>query len=91
MHHIIMALLLAAAPRNQQARTEFVRANPCPKTCNTYVRTGSKFTLYEKCGACEVDHKCPLACGGPDAVENMEWMDKKANRKKGADCSSCRL
>ncbi len=62
---------------------------PCPSTCKTYVRRGRIFVQYETCGACEVDHVCPLACCGADAPVNMQWMDKKANRAKGADCTAC--
>lgn len=57
--------------------------------CRLYHRVGRAFVLYEPCGACEVDHRCPLACCGADTPENMHWMDKKANRAKGADCTFC--
>jgi hypothetical protein len=62
---------------------------PCPSTCRTYIRMGRAFVMYERCGACEVDHLCPIACCGADTPANMHWMDKKANRAKGADCTAC--
>ncbi len=91
MKTLILLALLGAPPRDPRVREAFIRTHPCPTTCVTYVRTGSKFTRYEQCGACEVDHVCPLACGGADAVENMAWIDKKQNRKKGATCNDCRM
>ncbi len=73
-------------------KAEWTAANggaPCPETCKTYVRRGSRFVPYERCGACQVDHLCPLACCGVDAPSNMHWMDKLANLRKGADCTAC--
>lgn len=79
-------------PKRSQAVVEqFKAANPCPKTCALYIRDGSRFVLYQKCGACQVDHVCPLACCGADAVENLQWLTAKANRAKGADCAACSL
>lgn len=88
----MIALLLAltlSADRSPSVRAAFVRANPPPATCATYVRRGRRFVLYSRTGACDVDHVCPLKCGGADAVENMQWMDSRANRSKGADCTAC--
>lgn len=82
-----------ATPRNPAVATKFKKQNPCPSTCKTYVRRGSAFKVYEICGACAVDHKCPLAppwCG-PDTVENMRWLDKYENLKKGTDGSLCEV
>ncbi len=83
-------------PTRSQAAVEAFKAAwsaahgaPCPSTCKTYVRRGRIFVQYETCGACEVDHLCPLACCGADTPTNMQWMDKKANRAKGADCNAC--
>ena len=39
-------------------------------------------------GACpgyEVDQVRPLACGGPDAPSNMQWVTKAENRAKGSE------
>ncbi len=72
-------------------------ARPCPQgaaagdilDCRLYHRVGRAFVLYEQCGACEVDHICALGCCGLDAPSNMRWLDKHANRAKGADCTAC--
>lgn len=29
-----------------------------------------------------VDHICPLACGGADSVENMQWQDIQSGKAK---------
>ena len=98
MISLILALTLAVASppqlclhpaRSATVRADFVSFNPCPKSCRTYVNRAGKWTLYEKCGACEVDHICPLACCGTDTIGNMQWLDKLENRSKGADCSKC--
>lgn len=98
---LLLSVVLAVGPqcradghnqhRSRAAVKEFKAVTPCPKTCATYVRVGEAFVLYERCGACEVDHICPLACCGPDTAANMQWLDKKANKAKGDNCSSCRL
>src|SRR6266403_4766078 len=71
--------------RSQAVIAEFKKVNPCPKTCALYIKEGSRFVLYQKCGACQVDHVCPLACCGADAVDNLQWLTAKDNRAKGAD------
>lgn len=70
-----MALALAATTllasvqageRSRSARAEFARANPCPLT-------------NKRAGACPgyvVDHVLPLACGGVDHPDNMQWQTK---------------
>jgi hypothetical protein len=48
----------------QSVTREFQRQHPGPSTGKTI-------------GACPgywKDHIVPLACGGPDAVENMQWL-----------------
>ncbi len=63
---------------------------PCPEECATYVKRGGAFVLYYRCTACQVDHTCALACGGPDETNNMRWLDAKENNAKSDDCSLCR-
>lgn len=75
--------------RSQAVVAEFKKEFPCPRSCALYVRDGSRFVLYEKCGACEADHRCPLACCGADTVDNLQWLTAKENRTKGADCTAC--
>jgi hypothetical protein len=67
---IAAALIAATEPasarehRSHEVEREFQWQHPCPSTgratgaCPGYVR----------------DHIVPLACGGPDAVQNMQWQ-----------------
>lgn len=50
--------------RSAAAKAEFRRLHACPSTKRT---TGS-------CPGWQVDHVIPLACGGCDAVGNMQWL-----------------
>lgn len=50
--------------RSSAVRSAFLRAHPCPVTG---VSTGP-------CPGWQVDHVIPLACGGCDAVSNMQWL-----------------
>jgi hypothetical protein len=50
--------------RSREVTREFQREGPCPSTGKTR-------------GACpgfRKDHVVPLACGGPDAVLNLQWQ-----------------
>jgi hypothetical protein len=68
---ILVGVLLASTPeaaareyRSRGVTREFQREYPCPST-------------GERSGACpgyRKDHIVPLACGGPDAVSNMQWQ-----------------
>jgi hypothetical protein len=79
---LLLCALMLALPaatdarikRSQSAKVEFKRENHCPSTgaskgpCKGYV----------------IDHIKPLACGGADAPENMQWQtvaDGKAKDK----------
>jgi hypothetical protein len=66
--------------RSTAVASEFQREHPCPATRDTR-------------GACPgyvKDHVRPLACGGPDAVDNIQWQtaaDAKAkDRWERRDC-----
>jgi hypothetical protein len=50
--------------RSREVTREFQREHPCPSTG----RTSGACPGYRK------DHVKPLACGGPDAVWNMQWQ-----------------
>ncbi len=89
MNAFVLALALASPTRSPAVKAAFMKAHPPPAWCATYVIRDRKLRLCSLTGACDVDHVCPLACGGPDAVENMQWLDAKVNRSKGADCSAC--
>ena len=59
-------------PRGAKVKHEFHLTHPCPSTCLTS-------------GACPgyvKDHIVPLACGGPDAVSNMQWQTVGEGRAK---------
>jgi hypothetical protein len=88
---LLLALALTTPTRSQAVRAAFIRASPPPAWCATYVVRGGRLRLYSRTGACDVDHRCPLKCGGPDSLENLQWMDAKANRSKGADCTACEV
>lgn len=60
--------------RSSAARSQFVKANPCPSTGR---RGGS-------CPGYHVDHVVPLACGGADSPGNMQWLSAEANLRKGS-------
>lgn len=85
---LTVALCLAAAlasharpDRSPAARTEFVKANPCPSTGRTR-------------GACPghvVDHIEPLCAGGADAPHNMQWQTvEDAKAKDRQELKQCR-
>jgi hypothetical protein len=67
---LVLACCLALAPflapakeyRSLEVKREFQRQHPCPSTGRA---TGA-------CPGYIKDHIVPLACGGPDAVSNMQ-------------------
>jgi hypothetical protein len=62
--------------RSREVTREFQREHPCPSTG----RTSGACPGYRK------DHIKPLACGGPDAVWNLQWQtiaDAKAKDRWG--------
>lgn len=72
---------MGAQERSWKERAAFVRDNPCPATG---LRRGA-------CPGWEVDHRIPIACGGPDSSENMQWLSVHEHRKKTlTDNRNCR-
>lgn len=73
-----LALCLAVAPaaaknkRSSAERAAFVQQHPCPAT-------GQK---RGRCPGYVVDHIKPLACGGPDDRDNMQWQTVSAAKEK---------
>jgi hypothetical protein len=66
---VIAALVLpsvasASEHRSRAVAREFQREHPCPSTGLASV----------PCPGYWRDHIVPLACGGPDAVSNMQWQ-----------------
>lgn len=81
----ICATLLNAADgrvvRSSWAKAEFKTAHPCPATGHSS-------------GACPgyvIDHIVPLACGGADAADNMQWQTIAAGKAKDRWERSCYL
>jgi hypothetical protein len=77
---IIFALIVAVAStplaarehRSREVTREFQHEYPCPSTGKT---TGA-------CPGYRKDHIVPLACGGPDAVSNLQWQTVAAAKAK---------
>jgi hypothetical protein len=77
---LILAIMvaLAASPlaareyRSREVTREFQREHPCP---STGLPNGA-------CPGYRKDHVIPLACGGPDAVTNMQGQTIRAARAK---------
>jgi hypothetical protein len=68
--------------RSRDVAREFQREHPCPSTGNTS-------------GACPgyvKDHIIPLACGGPDSIDNLQWQTVEAanakDRWERQDCTA---
>lgn len=62
----------AKTHRSYAVKAEFKRLNPCPANGK---RRGP-------CPNYQVDHIKPLKCGGPDAVDNMQWLTVEAHKAK---------
>jgi len=74
---LLTALLLsfcaqAEQHRNQKAKISFKHHNPCP---STGLNKGS-------CPNYIIDHIKPIACGGADSPENMQWQTKAEAKAK---------
>jgi hypothetical protein len=66
------ASLSAREYRSREVTREFQREHPCPSTGKT---SGA-------CPGYRKDHINPLACGGPDAVSNLQWQTIAAAKAK---------
>jgi hypothetical protein len=62
----------AKQSRSASVKREFQLTRPCPATG----RTSGACPSYVK------DHVLPLACGGPDAVSNMQWQTIREAKAK---------
>ena len=58
--------------RSESAKNAFKRLHPCPANGN---RSGA-------CPGYVIDHVLPLACGGKDAPENMQWQTVPEGKAK---------
>jgi hypothetical protein len=67
--------------RSEKAKDDFKEANPCPANRR---RSGA-------CPGYVIDHINPLACGGADSPENMQWQTVAAGKEKdGWERDNCR-
>lgn len=68
--------------RSKKAKNEFKALNPCPAT--------QKYSEF--CPDYVIDHINPLACGGADSPENMQWQTVSDGKLKDKwerhDCAS---
>lgn len=62
--------------RDQRVLREFKREYPCP---STKLRFGP-------CPGWNIDHIIPLACGGCDAMGNLQWLPVEIKRCAGTVC-----
>jgi hypothetical protein len=69
---LLSSPLSAREYRSREVTREFQREHPCPSTGKT---SGG-------CPGYRKDHIRPLACGGPDAVSNLQWQTVAAARAK---------
>ena len=58
--------------RSLEAKQEFKRQHPCPSTGKSKGR----------CEGYIIDHIKPLACGGADSPENMQWQTEEDSKAK---------
>ena len=77
---VILLIPLAASANGHRSRAvvrEFQELHPCPSTgrtigaCPGYVR----------------DHVVPLACGGADTVENLQWAARAKDKLERKACA----
>jgi hypothetical protein len=77
---LLSSPLSAREYRSREVTREFQREHPCPSTGQTR-------------GACpgyRKDHIKALACGGPDAVGNMQWQTiSEAKAKDHWETKAC--
>jgi hypothetical protein len=66
----LLGFASASEHRSRAVAREFQREHPCPSTGLT----------SGPCPGYWRDHIVPLACGGPDAVSNMQWQTIKDAR-----------
>jgi len=82
---IVCATLLNATDgrvvRSSSAKAEFKAEYPCPATDR---RSGA-------CPGYVIDHVVPLACGGADAADNMQWQTVAAAHAKDRRERDCYL
>jgi len=59
--------------RSRSLLRKFKKLYPCPSTMSSY---GS-------CKGWAIDHVIPLACGGCDSIENLQWLPNQIKSAAG--------
>lgn len=62
--------------RSSTVLTKFQKEHPCPSTG----------LAYGACPGWAKDHVIPLACGGCDSVENLQWLKNTIKSCAGEEC-----
>lgn len=62
--------------RSSKVLADFQKRHPCP---STGLATG-------RCPGWSKDHVIPLACGGCDTIENLQWMKNSIKSCAGTEC-----
>lgn len=62
--------------RSKSVLRAYQKIHPCPSTGRA---TG-------KCGGWALDHVIPLACGGCDSIENLQWLKISIKSCAGNQC-----
>lgn len=62
--------------RSKAVLRAYQKIHPCPSTGRT---TG-------KCPGWSLDHVLPLACGGCDSIENLQWLKNSIKSCPGTWC-----
>lgn len=65
-----------AIARSAMVRYQFRRLYPCPAT-------GAR---YGACPGWAIDHVVPLACGGCDRIDNLQWLPAALKSCSGELC-----
>lgn len=71
----------ARIARNSEVLRQFQKQNPCPSTGLT----------SGKCPGYQIDHIEPLCAGGPDRMDNLQWLTIQEHKwKTRTDVRVCR-
>ena len=62
--------------RSASVLRRFQEIHPCPSTGST----------VGKCPGWALDHVIPLACGGCDQIENLQWLKNTIKSCAGTEC-----
>lgn len=86
---LIIAAMLSApadaqdymAKRDRNLIWKYRKLHPCPSTGK----------VYGACPGWQLDHRIALRCGGPDSIDNMQWLTVAEHRiKTKREARTCR-